>query len=84
MVSLPEWAAEELEESVWQYAGDGFLDDQLGDVEGFGWFGRYRGAILTQDSQGFKYVEFCYYESDAIEKWEEIEREYQEYLEEDA
>lgn len=34
---------------------DGFADDQLGDVDGFGWFGRFDAdlAILETDSLGF-------------------------------
>lgn len=63
-------------------------DDELGDVQDFGWFGRFSGKIkgrgpfhiITQeDNNGFVYGKFYETESELNDAWDDIETEYAEF-----
>lgn len=86
--------AGDLGEELYEAIGDSsFLDEELGDVEGFGWYGlmvnfeaeaegRTVHVIVHEDSQGF----FDYEEYDtaaqARRAWKKLEREYEKFEEE--
>lgn len=64
------------------------IDDQLGESESFGWYGKFAGkikgrgpffAIVSEDSQGF--VDVTYYDSkkELDEKWVMLEADYEEF-----
>ena len=43
----------ELAARLWDISLDGMCDDQVGDVDTGGWFGRIGRHVLRTDSQGF-------------------------------
>jgi len=74
----------------WLYnlAGDGFLDEELGECEGFGWYGKFSGtikgrgpfhAICHESSQGFFSVTWINTEKRLNEVWSNIECDYVEF-----
>ena len=76
---------------IYQLSLDGGLDDELGDVDGFGWYGRFAGlikskgpfyAICSEDSQGFFDVEWFDTLENLDSKWSQIEADYQTYMDE--
>ena len=83
-------ADEELAEELYAAIGDG-ADEELGDVEGFGWYGLLVDfetaagdtvhVIVNEDHQGF----FDYEEYDtaaqARRAWKQLEKEYEEFEE---
>lgn len=77
-------AEQDIGEALYDLTMDGCCED-LGDVEGFGWFAVVdhagRWFIVSEDSQGFfDYREFeAQAERDA--EWNRIETEYAEYCE---
>lgn len=65
-------------------------NESLGDVQDFGWFGRFSGKIkgrgpfhiITQeDSQGFVYGQLFNTEKKMLARWNDIEREYEKFSE---
>lgn len=82
----------ELGEKIHELIGDSsFLDEELGDVQGFGWFGLlvntrvpgHRGAvhaIVSEDNQGFFDVTVYPSAAAARKAWKEIEREYESFF----
>jgi hypothetical protein len=76
---------------LYQQAGESFLDDELGESEGFGWYGKFsdkikgRGpfhAICTENSQGFFTAVWFRTEAKLNAQWSEIELAYEEFCEE--
>ena len=76
-----------------RYAYEQTLDgcsDDLGEVDGFGWYARFsdkikgRGPfhiILQEDSQGFVYGTYYDTETDLDAAWADLETEYADYCE---
>lgn len=66
------------------------VDDELGDVEGFGWYGRMSGkvkgrgpfhVIVSESSQGFVYGNRYDTENEMMREWHALEREYEKFTE---
>jgi hypothetical protein len=82
-------------EYCWQLSLDGFCCEETGSVDELGWYGmltfsatahcdcpalnRAYGAILNQDSQGFKSVELYDNETQLNTAWYDIEQAYSEF-----
>ena len=63
-------------------------DEDLGDVQGFGWYGRFSGKIkgrgpfhiiTTEDNNGFVFGNYFDSESALNKEWAEIETAYEEF-----
>jgi len=73
-------------EALHRMAGDGMVDEELGEVDGFGWYGLFdrgkkKSYIVSEDNQGFfDYAEFSSGKA-AKQQWKKIEAEYEEYME---
>lgn len=66
------------------------VDEELGDVQDFGWYGNFSGKIkgrgpfhiiTREDSQGFVYGEFYDTEKQMRAAWRRLEREYEKFNE---
>ena len=70
-----------LAETVYAKTGEGW-GESIGDCETFGYFhyvaGKRYGFILSEDSQGFVYVD-TYPKEEALTKWRALEKEYETY-----
>lgn len=73
---------------VVEYLYNGGTDDEIGECEHFGWYGRFAGkikgfgpffAIVSEDSQGFVDVEFYDNEHKLDQWWDKIAAEYAEF-----
>jgi hypothetical protein len=67
------------------------VDEELGESDGFGWYGNFsdkikgRGPfhiIVREDSQGFVYGEFFDTKEKMLKAWHRLEREYEKFSEE--
>lgn len=67
------------------------VDDELGDVQDFGWYGNFSGKIkgrgpfhiiVREDSQGFVYGEFFDTKEKMLKNWSRIEKEYNDFEDE--
>lgn len=66
---------------------EGFYDEELGDVEGFGWYGLINGlkvkregpfyGIISENNQGFVSGAWYKTEKEMKNKWNEIENDYE-------
>lgn len=65
------------------------LDDELGEADSFGWYGRFAGhikskgpfyAICSEDNQGFFDVEWFDSLKELNYKWGQIKADYEEYM----
>lgn len=75
-----------LSEALYNLVGDGCASNELGDVEGFGWYGliaRKHGSsyIVSEDSQGFFGYNEYDTEQDARKDWKTLEAEYAQFEE---
>ncbi len=74
-------------EQLYEISLDGFCDDQLGDVDGYEWYGKMSNtgvenaeyAILYNDSQGFVYSYPFETEEDLNIAWAKIQVDYAEW-----
>lgn len=67
------------ESEVWATIGDGFADEETGDVsEWFRWVGRVGRYLAIEDSDGFRHVAEYDTEEEAIEAFQAEEAEYME------
>jgi hypothetical protein len=77
-------ASYKMAEAVYNASLDGCCE-QLGDVEGFGFYalveGKRYGFIMNENSQGFVSVDYWPI-AEAREKWAAIEKEYEKWSEE--
>lgn len=64
-------------------------DDELGDVEGFGWYGNFSGKIkgrgpfhiiTTEDNYGFVSGQMFPTKTAMLKKWNEIESDYSDFV----
>ena len=73
-----------LAETIYHKTCEGW-GESVGEVETFGYFacvmGKRYGFILSEDSQGFVYVD-AYSVAEAKERWQALEVEYADYCEE--
>ena len=78
----------------WLYdqAGQSFLDDELGAVDDFGWYGKFSGkikgrgpfhAICTEDNQGFFSVTWITSEAALDATWSMLETNYDDFCNEE-
>lgn len=70
-----------------RYAHENY-DEDLGDVEGFGWYGNFSGKIkgrgpfhiiVNEDSQGFVYGTHYPTKAAMLEDWRRIEMDYDDF-----
>lgn len=85
-------ASGDIGERLHELSMDG-VDEELGDVGDFGWYGLLldvegvpdvRHAIVTEDNDGFFDYESFDTKADALKEWKRIEKEYEEFFEEEA
>ena len=76
--------------AIYELVGDGTCDE-LGDVDGFGWYARFSGTvrgrgplycIISEDSQGFVYGRYFDDAANLDRAWSCLEAEYAEFCEE--
>lgn len=76
-----------------KYASEaGSYDEELGDVEGFGWYGLINGlevkgqgpfyGIISENNQGFVSGAWYKTEKEMRNKWSEIESDYEDFMSE--
>jgi hypothetical protein len=86
----------DLNKYLYKLTMDSAQDEDLGDVEGFGWYGLFNGvgvrdgetgeivtiyAIVSEDNQGFFDVYEYDTEKELMEAWEELQDEYEKWEE---
>lgn len=73
-------------QAVYQASLDG-TDEELGDVDNFGWYGLVKGKrysfILSEDSQGFVTVNYGTH-AEMKAQWDKIEKAYDEFYNENG
>jgi len=71
---------------LYEQAGQSFLDDELGEADSFGWYGKFSGkikghgpfyAICNENSQGFFDVTWMKSETDLEQIWNAIKFDYE-------
>lgn len=73
-------------EVLHRMAGEGMVDEELGDVQGFGWYGLFdrgkkKSYIVSENNQGFfDYAEFTNGAA-ARKQWAKIEQAYEKFEE---
>ena len=65
----------EIARDLYEASLDGFEDDQIGDVNEMGWYGRFNkeNAILSEDDSGFVHVEHFKNKEQLDRAWKEIQ-----------
>lgn len=83
----------ELGEYLHEITMDSGQDEELGDVQDFGWYGLFNGikvpgikkkvyAIVSEDSQGFWDVYEYNSSKEVMKAWDKLSHEYEEFMEE--
>ena len=69
------------QDSLAEELSEGFPDEEIGSVSELGWAGRFNAerAVLTEDSQGFVWVDVHETEESFESHWQEILDTYEEY-----
>lgn len=72
---------------------DGSFDDEIGDVENFGWYGLFNGltikgqgpfyGIISENNQGFVSGAWYKTEKEMKDKWDEIIQAYDEFMDDE-
>lgn len=74
--------------AIYDLSLEGGLDDELGESEGFGWYGKFSGrirnrgpfhVIINENSVGFVGCQFYDNEKQLDKAWRELEDEYAEF-----
>jgi hypothetical protein len=78
---------QDLGEALYQLVNDGGCDDELGDVQDFGWYGLVlpddagnAGYILFEDNNGFFEYQGPYTALEVNDLWRDLQAQYQEFI----
>lgn len=76
-----DYSKSRFENSLAEELYEDFADEEIGSVQELGWAGRFNDdlAILTEDTQGFVWVDFHETQESFDSHWQEIVETYEEF-----